>query len=257
MEITLENYNFKKAMQRLIDDNVLSILTRNNFIKYKKNHFVREKNSIVQIISFWMNPYNLIAYAYVLPIYVPCDYILDYGIELTGTSGCNLLSGKYFTTIYEPEKENLEIQFNHYKNKHKPNFDKLVNNIVKGVLPEMNRIDSLEKLIFVLENDKETLFGNQYGTNRHINDVDIFIFAVYRCICGEYLKGKKQLLCMKQQLEGSEELEYEFENNIYRYIEYLLPTIERSDNETSDTFHTRYNRICMEMRKKYKLISRK
>lgn len=254
MEITLENYTFKKAMQMLINDNIILILLRNNFIKYKKNCFVREKNSIVQIISFCMDKYNLYAYAYVLPIYVPCDYIYNYGIELTGTSGCRLLSGKYFTTIYEPEKENLEIQFNHYKNKHKPNFDKIVNNIVEGVLPEMNRIDSLDKLIFVLENDKETLFGNQYGTNRHINNADIFTFAVYRCICGEYLKGKKQLLLMKQQLECSGELEYELENNIYRCIEYLLPTIERSDNETSGMFHTRYNRICMEMRKKYRLI---
>ena len=123
-------------------------------------------------------------------------------------------------------------------------------------MPEMNRIDSLEKLILVLENDKETLFGNQYGTNRKRNNVDAFTFAVYRCICGEYLKGKKQLLLMKQQLECSGELEYELENNIYRCIEYLLPAIESFNNETSGMFNTRYNRICTEMRKKYKLIKK-
>lgn len=238
----------------LINDNITPILSRNNFIKYKKNCFVREKNGIAQIIKFFIDKYNLYAYAYFLPIYVPCDYICDYGIELTGTSGCRLLAGKYFTTIYEPEKNNLEIQFNNYKSKHKPNFDKLVNNIVEGVLPEMNRIDSLEKLTFIIENDKETIFGNQYGTDRKRNNVDFFTFAVYKCICGEYLEGKKQLLLMKQQLECSGELEYELETNIYRYIEYLLPTLEKLDNETPNIFNTRYNVICTEMRKKYKLV---
>lgn len=238
----------------LIKENVIPILLKNNFIQYKKNCFVREKNGIVQIIRFFLDKYNLYAYAYFLPIYVPCDYISEYGIELTGTSGCRLLDGKYFTTIYEPEKKKIEIQFSNYNNIHKPNFGKLVSNIVEGVLPEMNRIDSLEKLMHVIESDKETIFGNKYGTDRKRNNVDFFIFAVYKCICEEYLEGRKQLLLMKQQLECSGELEYELEKNIYRYIKYLLPTLEKLDNETPNIFNTKYNVICTEMRKKYKLV---
>lgn len=254
MEFTLENYNFKKAMQMLIDDNVKSILLDNNFTKYKKNYFVREKKHLVQIISFFIEKYNLKAFAYVLPIYIPCDYICNYGIELTGISGCKLLSGKYFTTIYEPEKKNLEIQFNNYQCKHQSDFDKLVNNIVEGVLPEMDRINSLDKLISIIENDKETIFGNQYGENRNRNNVDFFTLAVYKCLSGEYFEGKKRLLLLKQQLESSGELEYELERNIYKYIECLLPALAEINDETPNIFNTKYNAICTEMRKKYKLI---
>lgn len=254
MELTLDNYSFKKAMQLLINDKIKPILTDNHFKKYKKNCFVREKNGIAQIIRFMAGTYNLFAYAYFLPIYVPCDYICDYGIELTGTSGCNLLSGKYFTTIYEPEKKNLEIQFNNYINEHKPNFDKLVSNFTEGVLPEMNRIDSLEKLLSILENDSETIFGNQYGKNRKKNNVDFFTFAVYKCLRSNYSEGKEQLLSMKQQLESSGELEYELEQNIYRYISLLLPALESPNNETPHHFNAVYDTICTEMRKKYKLI---
>lgn len=254
MEFTLENYDFKKAMQMLIDDNIKSILLNNNFTKYKKNHFVREKNYLIQIISFFIDKYNLKAFAYVLPIYIPCDYTYNYGIELTGTSGCKLLSGKGFTTIYEPEKKNLEIQFNNYQSKHKSNFDKLVNNIVEGVLPEMNRVNSLDKLISIIENGNETIFGNQYGENRNRNNVDFFTLAVYKCLIGEYFEGKKLLLLMKQQLESSGELEYELERNIYSYIECLLTALEEINGETPNIFNTKYNVICSEMRKKYKLI---
>ena len=254
MEFTLENYNFKKAMQILINNNMQPILVKNNFKKIKKNYFVREKEDLVQIISFSINKYNLYAYAYLLPIYMPCDYICDYGVELTGTSGGRLLSGKYFTTFYESEKKNLEIQFRNYQNMHKPNFNKLVNNIVEGVLPEMNRINSLGKLINLIENDTETMFGNQYGKRRKKNNVDYFMFAVYKCLSGEYFEGKKRLLLMKQQLETSGELEYELERNIYRYIECLLPALEEINNETPNIFSVKYNVICSEMRKKYKLI---
>lgn len=253
MEITLENYNFKKAIQQLVTVNVIPVLLSNNFKKYKSNHFVREVDDLVQIISFVIEKYSLRAYAYFLPIYIPCDTSYQYGIEITGTSGWNLLSGKYITTFYEAEKKDTEIQFNNFLQIHKLNFEKLVNNIKNGVLPEMERINSLGKFINILENDNEVIFGNKYGRSRHISNIDIFTIAVFRCLSGKYDEGKRQLILLKKQLESSGELKYDLEKNIYRYIEDILPALDELNEFTYKRFDSKYKIICDEMRIKYRL----
>lgn len=241
-------------MQQLINEDINPILVLNKFKKYKKNAFVREMDNIVQFISFSVRKYDLRVYAFILPIFVPTDSVYNYGIELTGTDGMDLLSGKYFTTFCEVE-DNIEVQFYKYQNKHKPNFCKLVRNLEEGVLPEMDRINSLDKLIFTIENDNEKLFGRRYGKGRHICDFDFYIAAVYKCLCGEYCEGKKNLLQVKYDYEKSGVLEeYEVSRNEYRNIECLLSALAEINDETEKNFRFQYNRICDERRKKYKLI---
>lgn len=253
MEITLENYEFKKAMQMLINDNVNPILIANNFKKYKKNNFVREMNELAQIISFSVRKNDLKAFAYFWPIFVPCDTFFNYGIELTGTTGCRLLSGRYFTTIYERGIGNLESQFENFHNQHKLNFEKLVNAIKDGVLPEMNRIDSLGKFMAIVDDEEENILGNKYGKERRKTIIDDFIYAVYECLTENYYEGRKKLFQVKQYLDNVG-LKYEDCKKIYEVIQCLLSSLEDINGETKKKFEVKYNLICTEMRKKYKLV---
>ena len=253
MEITSKDYEFNKAMQMLINDNVNPILISNNFKKYKKNNYVREMNDLAQIISFSVRKNDLKAFAYFWPIFVPCDTFFNYGIELTGTTGCRLLSGKYFTTIYERGISDLEIQFENFNNEHKLNFEKLVNAIKEGVLPEMNRIDSLEKFINIVNDEEETIFGNKYGKKRRKTIIDDFVYAVCECLSENYYDGREKLIQIKQYLENVG-LKYEDRRKIYEDIQCLLSSLEDINEETKKNFEVKYNLICIEMRKKYKLV---
>lgn len=82
MEFTVENYSFKKAMQSLINNELQPILSDNHFVKYKKNHFVREKEGLAQLISFAFNKYELYVYACFMPVFVPKDWCINFCIEM-------------------------------------------------------------------------------------------------------------------------------------------------------------------------------
>ena len=115
-------FDFKKAFEKEISAKIAPLLKDSDFGKYKKNAFVREKDNLVQIISFQIKKDQLKAFAIYLPIYVPYDYILSFGIEITGLGGSrgNLLNGKYFHIIYEEEKFDSTIQAENYQKIHLP-----------------------------------------------------------------------------------------------------------------------------------------
>ena len=120
---------------------------------------MRELEGLIQIISFTLSKDKLKAFAVYLPVYMPWDNIMEYGIEITGSTGTELLSGKYFTTIYEEEVSNVDIQIENYKKIHLQNFEKLVLGIVKGVLPEMEEMNSIMKFINMLESDNAIILA--------------------------------------------------------------------------------------------------
>ena len=54
MEYTVENYDFKKAIQQLINQKLKGILLDRKFVQYKRNFYARERSEVVQIIYVTM-----------------------------------------------------------------------------------------------------------------------------------------------------------------------------------------------------------
>ena len=137
IDIEYEQYDFKKAMQENVNKKFAVLLKDNGFVKYKKNKFAREKDQIVQLISFSIEKDRMKVFAMFIPVYINEDSCLEYGIEVTGSNGYRLLNGKYFTTVYEPEKFNKEIQYRNYCEKHKLSLQKIYSAIEEGIIPEI------------------------------------------------------------------------------------------------------------------------
>ena len=186
---TIENYNFKKAMQKNINEKIQPLLFSENFIKYASNKYVREMDNLVQIISFSISKDRLKAFAMFIPIYLPWDNIMNYGIEITGSSVKSLLGEKYFTTIYEKEKHDIAIQLKHYREEHLVNFDKLVLFINEGILHEMSVVNSLSKFMNNLESENAVFFGKRFNNQLRNGVAYILTVAGYECLIGFYDKG--------------------------------------------------------------------
>ena len=160
--ITDEQYDFKRAMQAHINKDFAPLLVNNGFTAYKKNRYVRERNQIIQIISFRLEKDRVKVHATFLPVFICEDTYSEYGIELTGWNGYKLLGGKYFTTLYEQEKVNKEIQYRNYREQHIISLEKIYLAIKEGIIPEMDKIDSLVKFVEKIESADANFFGYEY-----------------------------------------------------------------------------------------------
>lgn len=242
---TEETYDFKKAMQSYVREKIAPLLKENGFVKYGTIKYIREKNGLAQIIVIRIGKYEVNVFAYYLPIFFPGDYVLDFGIELTGNRGYDLLNGKYFTTIYEPEKFDRSIQFKNYRTKHILAIEKVYNAIREGIIPEMDKMNSVEVFVSKLKDTKTFFFGYEYMDGFRNNYVYKFIMAIDECINGDFSLGIKNLLEVKNYYLLPEQ-------DLNAVIERLLST--NPDQEiTKEIFGKRLKMLCSERREKYKL----
>lgn len=234
IDIEYEQYDFKNAMQDNIDKKFAVLLKNNGFVKYKKNKFSREKDQIVQIISFTIEKNVMKVFAMFIPIYVSTDICLEYGIEVTGSDGYRLLNGKYFTTVYEPEMLNKEIQYKNYCEEHKLSLQKIYSAIEEGIIPEMDELDSLEKFIVRLKNQDGWFFGSvELGQRK--NFMYEYVMGVYECINNDFVNGMNRL----KKIQA---------------IDWWWEILKKYETESVDEFMKSYIENCNEMRRYYKFI---
>ena len=236
IDIEYEQYDFKKAMQENVNKKFAVLLKDNGFVKYKKNKFAREKDQIVQLISFSIEKDRMKVFAMFIPVYINEDSCLEYGIEVTGSNGYRLLNGKYFTTVYEPEKFNKEIQYRNYCEKHKLSLQKIYSAIEEGIIPEMDEVDSLEKFIVLLEEQNACFFSNPFWPELKKNITYQYVMGVYKCISNDFAGGMNML----KQVQAIDCIWWEI--------------LKRYETESVDEFMKEYNENCDEMRRYYKLL---
>ena len=244
-EYNVQNYDFKNAMQQIINDDFKPLFLSNAFVKSGKNKYVREKDGLVQMIFFRIEKDRLIAFANLFPIYFPVDYFMNYGIEITGSSGVGLLGGKYFTTVYEPEYLDKAVQLEHYNNKHKPNMQKLFLSVKEGILAEMDKIDSLDKFIGMFDGSDPVFFGDKFDNTLRLTDVHQYNIYVYSCLKKDFKKGVRDLTNLQSFIQN---------NDLIECIDKLVVP-ERGQQELSyERFCENYERLCDTRRRKLKLI---
>ena len=235
IDFEYEQYDFKKAMQFNVDNRFAHLLKNNGFIKYKKNKYVREKNQIVQIVSFQVGKDRMKVFAMFIPIYVTTDNCLEYGIELTGSNGYGLLNGKYFTTVYEPELLNREIQYKNYCELHKLSLQKIYSALEEGIIPEMDAVDSLDKFIMRLHNQDSWFFGSTVLPGRNKNMMYEYVMGVYKCLNNDFDNGMNIL------------------NRIQAIDCIWWEILKKYETKSVDDFMEKYHENCDEMRRFYKL----
>ena len=242
-------FDFKKNFENEIRVKIAPLLKNNGFKKYKKTAFVREKDNLAQIISFQVKKDQLKAFAIFLPIYVPNDDIMNFGIEITGSCGVRLLNGKYFRTIYEKEKYDLTIQEENYQKIHLPTFENmLIPAILEGVIPEMNEVDSLSKFIYILRKGQDgCFFGNRsWGMSGITN----YILAVYEVFEGKDANSYAVLSNINKTLA---EYPCKSVDLFHRYVLTLLSAFDNEGHVDMTEYKNKLNILSDEMRKKYNL----
>ena len=245
-EYNLENYDFKKAMQQNIKDNFKPLLLSNSFTKSGNSKYIREKAGLVQLIVFRIEKDRVKAFASLIPLYYPLDYILSYGIEITGSNGFKLLNGKYFTTIYESEHFDKAIQLKNYYSKHQINMQKLFLSIKEGVLPEMDRIDSLDKFIKLFDQNDPVFFGYEFDNDLRKTATHKYIVAAYSCLKKDFQKSICELKQLKDQI-------YWKEKELIECTELLLRPEHGEQDISYERFCENYETLCDLRRKKLKL----
>lgn len=253
IEYMTENYKFKKAIQQNIIENIQPLLFENKFIRCSKNKYVREFDNLVQFISFSITKDSLKAFAIYIPIFLPWDNLMNYGIEITGSSGIGLLNGKYFTTIYEDNDNDVAIQLQQYKNEHVPNIEKLILTLKEGILPEMDIMNSLRCFVDELESLNATFFNYKYDDYLRNGIPHKYILAVYKCFNEQYMEGIDELNKILELLNNSTNIS-EYENEIKVYIEKILISMECDLSQRKNNFLLCINQLSDERRKKYKLL---
>ena len=114
-KISVDNYDFKNLMKQNIKDLLFPKLKQYGFTKSGANIYAREISGLIQIILFNIEKDRLRVFAAYYPIFVPYDYILNYGVEITGSTGIDLLNKKYYTTLMERGENKEEQAKNYYK----------------------------------------------------------------------------------------------------------------------------------------------
>lgn len=236
IEYECQQYNFKKAMQDNINKSFAEILFKNGFKKYKVDRYARERDQIVQIITFQIEKDRMKVYSMFIPIYVSADYYLEYGIQLTGADGYRLLGGKYFTTLYEEEKKEQEVQYKNYCEKHRIALQKIFSAIEEGVIPEMDEIDSLKKFVSRLEQSDACFFGNAFLPAKRNGWLYQYIVGIYECVYGDFNDGIRIL----KQIKTNDEA--------------MIKSLEKLNFASREDFMISYKILCDEMRKYYKFI---
>ena len=250
-EYNVQSYDFKNAMQQIIDDDFKPLFLSNAFVKSGKNKYVREKDGLVQMIFFRIEKDRLIAFANLFPIYFPVDYFMNYGIEITGSTGVKLLGGKYFTTIYEPEYLDKAIQLEHYHSKHKPNMQKLFLSVKEGVLAEMDRINSLDKFIGMFDRSEPVFFGYEFDNTLRRTDTHQYGIYVYSCLKKDFQKGIRDLTHLQSLIQNNE---LKYCSDLTYCIDLLLEPEKGQQELSYERFCENYKALCDKIRRKMKLI---
>lgn len=260
IEYTVVNYSFRKSLQSNITKNIQPLLYKNKFTKYAKNHYMRELNGLAQFIVFIFDgdadADKLRVWVYYMPIFLPEEHV-EYGVELTGTSGFGLLTGKYSCHFSSNVGWGNEVELQHYYDELIPNIQKLMLAIKEGVLPEMDKINSYDRFVNELKNPKASFFGHAfYGSDfryrRYIASTDyIFFIAIDNLFKKEFSKGINGLKEIVEDFYAHPEYK---RHVMLDYSERILECLDCDISQGKDNFLSLMEQLSNEMRKKYKLF---
>lgn len=185
----MEDFNFKRALRELINKEMTSILCEQGFVLSKRTTYIREQNGLMQEFYFRSEGNKLRPWITYRPIY-DARPIADFGTDSIYTHDCLNPYRGFSVIFFEGNSDNFQNQFI-------PRFEILKHSIINGVLPEMNKIHSLEDVIHLYEMDGllfQKKIRNYTGSQRYYE----FISKVNQSI------GKKRMAFIIEEMNGHE-----------------------------------------------------
>lgn len=263
IEMNAENYDFQIAMKQNVREKIEPLLYENKFKKSTQRKYVREMDGLIQEICIGVGKHRIRAFALYIPVFLPFDSILEYGIEISSYEASKLLGGEYFKHSYlvditEDEfHDNRKVLFQHYENELIGRLNDLTYVLKEGILYEMNhKVNSLDNFMNVFWENKEFLGDHSWKTGTELS-THKYIVAVYECLKGEFEEGVIQLKKLRSRIEEDSrntEDDNEIEEDIKEYINRLLK--EEDGKLDKEQLLINYEEICNERRKKYKLLKK-
>ena len=145
----MKDFDFKKEQRELIRKELRPILYEQGFILSRPTTYVRERNGLLQQFYFRIEASRLRPWITYRPVYDSRETanfgtdridVYDYSNPYTG-----------FSWVCLEDWDDAERSKRNFQGQFLPKFENLKQSIIKGVLPEMNKINSLEDFISLYE----------------------------------------------------------------------------------------------------------
>lgn len=159
-------FDIKKELRKKIRKEIRPILYEQGFVLNKPTSYIRETNGLLQQFYFQLRTCGLRPWVSYRPVF-DTRCIVSIGTDNTGA-----LIGPYsgFKWLYLKSygSNDYERMYKDYTHNVLPAFEKLKQSIINGIIPEFNKINSLDKLITAVNkndlifNRKPTDFAKRY-----------------------------------------------------------------------------------------------
>lgn len=155
------DFDFKKEIGKRIREDIRPFLKQNGFKMWKRNHYIRERNGLLQMICFEIRRDKLRTWSSFMPLCIPWLNVVRWGtcssnVDITlqredPYAGYNDI----WCTDWPPEKVIPD-----YENITLPKFHALTASIKNAIMPEMDRVSSVDIFLDIVEAE-EFLWGNK------------------------------------------------------------------------------------------------
>lgn len=157
------DFNFKKEINKRIREDIRPFLVKNGFKMRKPATYIRERNGLLQEICFVIHKSNLRTWSSFMPLYMPWLNVMTWGTSSSYVDSefpdKDLLVGYDDVWVSDwPEEKTISD----YENKALPRFYELTASIKNAIVPEMDRVSSIEFFLDIVESDG-FLWGRRTG----------------------------------------------------------------------------------------------
>lgn len=229
----MEGFDFKKAQKELICRELRPILYEQGFALSHPTTYIREREELLQEFYFKVEGSKLRPWVSYRPVY-DARHIFSFGTDGIHVHDClNPYMGFSWVCLEDWYIKDDARKYENFQNKFLPQFERLKNSIVNGILPEMDEMHSLDDFIRLYETNG-LLFQKRielYNTSGRYYD---FISRVKRS------SGKARMDFIIQEMER-----WDLKNLPKIVREYLQGCKDRicTDDEADKSFYEYCNKI--------------
>lgn len=175
-----EIVDVKKAQKEYIRQELRPILYEQGFKLSKPTTYVRERNGLLQEFYFRVEVYRLRPWVSLRPIF-DARNIVTFGMDSAYT---NDVKSPYYGYNWVTFPIGRTIGISEWNEQILPKFDKLKSSIQKGVLPELNKLHSLDDFLQLYQ-ENGFLFGKRIQSHPGVEIYYDFIAKVALSSGGE------------------------------------------------------------------------
>ncbi len=238
--ISGEKIEFKKWVQEQIKSNLIPTFQLKGFKKGRTNCYIRERNEIVQFVTFHLKQEKVRVWGGSSPVYFPLDggaykpFLCDSWLSSSGIA----VPPREHTLTPDAEKK----------------WEEAERLIKESILPQLDQINDLENLM-----TQDNFSVPDSGTWKGIK---WYAEGVFECLSKDFDNGMERLRaaqgCKVEYLEFLKNIGMSFGERgdqmsvIYSYIDKFCNAVT-CDNYTKEMFLEVYNEVCNDSRKWFKL----